>query len=343
MITITVCLIVRNEEKVLVRCLETLKEIADEIILVDTGSTDHTKKLASRYTDKIYDFEWIDDFAAARNFSFSKATMDYIYTADADEVIDEENQKKLLDIKRALLPEIEIVQMKYTNQLQHNTTYNYDIEYRPKLFKRQRNFTWIDPIHETVALQPVIYDSDIEIIHLPESNHADRDFDTFQKIINRGDELSLKLQGMYARELFIAGKDEDFLKAREYFENLTTENHSLEHLKKIQCVLARCARILNEPAELMKHSLKNFATGKSSAEVCYEVGEYYFAKMDYSEAIIWYYNAAYETESELNIRYTGDYPLKRLGECCKRLGKEDEFKEYCKLQKDWLKEYGFSE
>jgi glycerol-3-phosphate acyltransferase PlsX len=60
----------------------------DEIIIVDTGSTDNTKEIASKYTDKIYDFEWTYDFAAARNYAFSKATKDYIYTADADEVID---------------------------------------------------------------------------------------------------------------------------------------------------------------------------------------------------------------------------------------------------------------
>ena len=101
----------------------------DEIIIVDTGSTDKTKEIAAEFTDQIYDYTWEQNFAAARNFSFSKANMEYIYVADADEVLDEENRKKFLQLKQVLLPEIDIVQMYYCNQLQFNTTYNFDKEY----------------------------------------------------------------------------------------------------------------------------------------------------------------------------------------------------------------------
>ena len=110
MITISVCMIVKNEERVLARCLDSLKGIADEIIIVDTGSTDKTKKIAAGYTEKIYDYKWENDFAAARNFSFSKATKQYIYQADADEVINEENRRKFMQLKEILLPEIDMVQ-----------------------------------------------------------------------------------------------------------------------------------------------------------------------------------------------------------------------------------------
>ena len=174
-ITISLCMIVKNEEQVLARCLDSVADLMDEIIIVDTGSTDRTKEIAARYTDKIYDFEWIEDFSAARNYAFSKATCEYIYTADADEVISTENREKFRHLKRALLPEIEIVQMKYGNQLQFGTVYNYDEEYRPKLFKRLREFVWQEPIHEMVRLEPVIYDSDIVITHMPKGSHAHRD------------------------------------------------------------------------------------------------------------------------------------------------------------------------
>lgn len=65
MCTISLCMIVKNEESVLARCLDSVRGIADEIILVDTGSTDATKDIARRYTDKVFDFVWVDDFAAA--------------------------------------------------------------------------------------------------------------------------------------------------------------------------------------------------------------------------------------------------------------------------------------
>ena len=69
MITISLCMIVKNEERVLKRCLDSVRDLVDEIIIVDTGSTDATKRIAAGYTDKIYDFTWNDDFSAARNFA----------------------------------------------------------------------------------------------------------------------------------------------------------------------------------------------------------------------------------------------------------------------------------
>ena len=75
MITISLCMIVKNEEAVLARCLDSVKEVVDEIVIVDTGSTDKTKEIAAQYTDLVYDFAWDDNFSAARNASFARATV----------------------------------------------------------------------------------------------------------------------------------------------------------------------------------------------------------------------------------------------------------------------------
>lgn len=328
MITVSVCMIVKNEEAVLARCLDSLRDIADEIIIVDTGSTDATKQIASNYTEKIYDFIWIDDFAVARNEAFAKATMEYIYTADADEVIDEENRQRFLILKQTLLPEIEIVQMKYANQLEFNTTYNYDAEYRPKLYKRLRTFRYTDPVHESVVLKPVVYDSDITILHMPQANHSGRDFKIYQKAIKINGGLSPRLYEMYARELFISGEDEDFLEAAAYYESFSEKEVTESERKIFECVLVRTYRIQNNITGLMKYSLKNLAEGKPSCEVCYELGEYFYGIKDYKEASVWFYNAAYEAECELNIRYSGDYPLSRLADCFGMLGDRQQEDEY---------------
>ena len=140
----------------------------DEIIIVDTGSNDDTKEISAEFTDKIYDYAWTDDFAAARNFAFSKATMEYIYSADADEVVDEENHIRFQQLKQVLMPEVEIVQMYYVTPPEYNTASNFIKEYRPKLYRRLRTFRWIDAVHETVCLEPVVFDSEIEILHLPQ-------------------------------------------------------------------------------------------------------------------------------------------------------------------------------
>lgn len=83
--TISAVLIVKNEAEVLSKCLESVKD-ADEIIIVDTGSEDNTVEIAKKYTDKVYeDYKWNDNFAEARNHAKSKATKDWILSIDADE------------------------------------------------------------------------------------------------------------------------------------------------------------------------------------------------------------------------------------------------------------------
>ena len=114
MVSISLCMIVRNEEKVLGRCLACVQGFADEIIIVDTGSTDRTKEIAFSFTDKVYDFKWKDDFAAARNFAFSKGTGDYLFWLDADDVVRQEERRKLMDLKRRLDDERpDVVMLKY--------------------------------------------------------------------------------------------------------------------------------------------------------------------------------------------------------------------------------------
>ena len=114
MATISLCMIVRNEEEVLGRCLRSAAGIADEIILVDTGSTDRTRAVAEEFTNQIYEFPWRDDFAAARNFAFSKGSGEYLFWLDADDVITEGEREKLLRLKERLDTEKpDVVMMKY--------------------------------------------------------------------------------------------------------------------------------------------------------------------------------------------------------------------------------------
>lgn len=307
--TFSLCMIVKNEEDVLRRCLDPIKDLMDEIIIVDTGSTDGTKKIAAEYTDKVYDFEWQDDFAAARNYAFSLATGDYIYSADADEVVDPKNVKKFRMLKEALLPEIDIVQMYYTNQLSGNTTYNFDKELRPKLFKRLRTFVWEDPLHETVRTSPVIFDSDIEIKHCPSSTHSGRDFSMFRDIIKKDGNISNHLAKMYARELFIVGSDEDFLEALGFFRARMDKDEEEDMVLMDACVVIKCARLMDDPSLMLLAVSRAMASDHTPSEAVFELGEYYRSKRNYGEACMWYYNAAFETQPLLNIKYRDSYPF----------------------------------
>lgn len=328
MIRISLCMIVKNEEKVLARCLDSVADLMDEIIIVDTGSTDRTKEIAYRYTERVYDFQWVQDFSAARNFAFSLAKMEYIYTADADEVIDEENRRRFRYLKECLLPEIELVQMKYGNQLQHGTVYNYDEEYRPKLFKRQREFVWEGSVHEMVRLEPVIYDSDIVITHLPERPHGDRDLENFRNQIRKGVRINKRLHNMYARELYMVGSVTDLEQAMSFFMNSAADvGRDSDEVTEACCIVARAARLTEEPIIFFKYASKVIA-GDGCSEICCELGHFYEDAGDYEEASIWYYNAAYETQPILSIVSGGKEPIEGLIRCYEMLGLDEQVQHY---------------
>ena len=320
MITISLCMIVKNEEAVLARCLASYTPVVDEIIIIDTGSTDKTKEIARNYTNQVYDFTWTGSFSDARNYSFSKATKEYIFCADADEVLDEENQKRFLLMKENLLPEIDIVQMYYGNQLSHNTIYNYDKEYRPKLYKRIRHFIWEGSIHEAVRLNPVIYDSDITITHLPQGNHATRDLAAFENMERAQLYFDSRLHNIYAKELFIAGEDEHFIRAIPTFlRTMEDTERSVDELKEACCILTRAYRIKKDIANFFKFATKTIAM-EGCSEVCMELGDYYHALGDFQEAILWYYNAAFETECILKLSVKTKDSLLALAKCYETLG-----------------------
>lgn len=313
--TISMCMIVKNEASILGRCLDSYRGIFDEIIIVDTGSTDYTREVAQRYTDKIYDFKWIDDFAAARNYAFSLCTCDYIFSADADEILEPDSRAEFISLKNALIDEIDIVQMKYVNCNEFNSIYNSRTEYRAKLFRRLRTFTWISPIHETVRTAPLVFDSDIRILHMPENEHTKRDFDLFIKTINNGSRLENHALITFCKELLIAGDDDTIISVKELFEDKLLPVHTdYDCQKAIFCILAKIYRLTGSLHNFFKICLKEVADEPCS-EICLELGEYYYSLKDYPEAILWFTNAAANTESILDIRTGGDKPLYRLSDC----------------------------
>ncbi|MFQ5686342.1 MAG: glycosyltransferase, partial [Candidatus Scalindua sp.] len=96
--TLSLCMIVKDEEKFLPTCLESVKDYVDEIIIVDTGSTDRTVEIAERYNTRVYRHPWENSFSKARNYSLKYATCDWILILDADEEIEKEDARKLREV-----------------------------------------------------------------------------------------------------------------------------------------------------------------------------------------------------------------------------------------------------
>lgn len=148
MIPISVCIITKNEEKNIEKCLAPLVPYGFEILVVDTGSTDRTKEIAARYTDKLYDFTWCDDFSAARNFSLSKASHNYVLVLDSDEFLTELDAEELY---RAIEAHPKAVGLLTRES-------HYDNDGTPGLYTDQverlfhkRYYTYKFPIHEQVT------------------------------------------------------------------------------------------------------------------------------------------------------------------------------------------------
>ena len=162
---LTLCMILKNEEKNLKNCLSKVVNFVDEIILVDTGSNDRTKVIASEFTNKIYDFKWCNDFSKARNFSISKASNDWILVLDADEFVIDFNKDSIYEFINHFLNKNKVGRIQRINIMEDSDGDKKYIERVNRLFNKNY-FHYEGIIHEQiVALDGKAYETDkVEII-----------------------------------------------------------------------------------------------------------------------------------------------------------------------------------
>jgi tetratricopeptide (TPR) repeat protein len=149
--TISLCLIVRNEEENLAACLRPVQAVVDEIVVVDTGSTDRTAEIAAELGAKVFSFPWCDDFSAARNEGLRHATGDWILWFDADDRMDEENVARLAALCKGLGPDSPDV---YTFQVLSPVApglHSGGWVTHGRLFRRASNLHWERRIHEELV------------------------------------------------------------------------------------------------------------------------------------------------------------------------------------------------
>ena len=148
MATLSICMIVKNEEENLRKTLPAMAASADELIIVDTGSTDGTVELARSFGAKVYSFPWINDFSAARNESLKYATQEWILWLDADEYMKEDDLKTLkheLDGRSEWLCYLPVCECLY------GTTDEKSRYFRDKIFRNHLGIHFERPINEQVV------------------------------------------------------------------------------------------------------------------------------------------------------------------------------------------------
>lgn len=279
-------MIVKNEEDVLERALSSVKDIADEIIIVDTGSTDTTKEIAYKYTDKVYDFLWVNDFSKARNYSFSKATKEYCMWLDADDVILEDDKVNLLQLKKELSQDVSVVMMRYNTGFDQNNkpTFTY---YRERLLRTSDNFLWEGFVHEVISPRGQVYYSEIAISHYKvKQGNPYRNLEIFKDKEKEGLLFSPREIFYYARELYYHQYYGEAI--TEFKKFLNTKRGWIENNISACQFLGYCYYQQGDMQEAVMSLLRSLCFDVPRAEICCDLGKYFYELKCYEQAIYWY-------------------------------------------------------
>lgn len=295
-VTVSLCMIVKNEEATLDRCLSSVAGLVDEIVIVDTGSTDRTKEIAGKYTDKIVDFLWVDDFSKARNFAFSQATKEYVLWLDADDVLLPEDAHKFKLLVSALEWNADSVSMIYNLAFDESGQVSSSLR-RNRLVKRDNNFQWIGVVHEYLSVSGKIVYSDICVTHDRKHEHTSRNLNIYEGRARAGEPFSLRDTLYYAHEL--ADNKLWERAVDEYAKFLESPDGWVEDKIIAYGRSADCLLELGKFDEARKIALQSFACALPRAELCCKLGLSYMKEERFGEAAFWY-DLALKTPKPLN-------------------------------------------
>lgn len=301
--TISLCMIVKNEENYLARCLDSVTNLVEEIIIVDTGSSDRTVEIASNYTSKIYSYLWKDDFSDARNYSFSKASMDYCMWMDADDVLEETEKDKFLRLKQTLPSDTDMVMMKYNTSFDEagRPSFSY---FRERWIRNCSQYRWLGAVHEVIPPSGSIVYSDIAICHRKmNAKDPDRNLNIYRKMLADGEILEPRQQYYYGRELYYHKQYEEAVSVLERF--LLLEEGWIENKIEACSICAKCYSGLGQEKSALSTLLRSMSFDLPRAELCCEIGKYFLEHGNYHTAVYWYETALSRPKNE----YSGGFLL----------------------------------
>lgn len=287
-ITLSLCMIVKDEEKTLGRCLKSVITFIDEIIIVDTGSIDRTKEIAAKFNSKIFDFKWENDFAKARNFAFEKATKEYVLWLDGDDFIDRENIQKIEDLIRNFDRSLDFVSGKYILGRDESGKVSYSLR-RNRIVKRECKFKWIGHVHEYLEVFGNGINGDFAIEHGKVKKYNDRNLQIFREMDKKREEFTTRDIFYYGNELYDNSEYEDAIK--KYKEFLDQKNGWIEDKKTAYNKVINCYKFLNQKDKIPNVVFESFLVDVPKAEICCSLGEYFIEQNLYKQAAFWYRTA----------------------------------------------------
>jgi len=328
MSTISVSIITKNEASCIDRCLKGANLFADEIVLVDNGSTDNTKLIASKYTDKVFDSEIFNsnthisefEFGVAKNEAIKKCNCDVIFWMDADDIIDQTNADRIKSL--------------VNNNLQ-NALYNFTVAYGPlrlehcRLFPNHKGilFDETHACHEYLNTKglPIIRRPDVEIQHVPgkrvipanKRNKMILERDYYYR--NRTDKRTI----FYLANAYKECGDYD--KAIEFYDKYLVHPQSQWAEERLFTRLYKsfCLRNQNKWKKARNELLQSIIEHDGYAESYCDLGDMYFSQQDYKTASAFYQMALTKTIPHDSVLFTAPdrydaYPKAKIVECLKR-------------------------
>lgn len=286
--SLSLCMIVKDEELTLEKCLNSVKSFIDEIVIVDTGSKDKTKEIAKKFNSKIYDFKWINDFAAARNFSFSKATSDYILWLDGDDFINTDSIKIIENLLEKFNTSYDYVSAEYILGRNADGKVNYSLR-RNRIVKRSMNFKWIGNVHEYLDVYGNGLVGEFEIEHGKVKGYTDRNLQIFRDMEKNKKSFAPRDMYYYANEL----KDNGYYKEaiKNYRKFIATKLGWIEDIKGAYSKIIECLKLTKQHDKIPNVAFESFGVDIPRADICCSLGEYYIEKTMYNQAIFWYRTA----------------------------------------------------
>jgi glycosyltransferase involved in cell wall biosynthesis len=269
-------MIVRDEQENLPKCLESVRGIFDEIVVVDTGSVDRTREIAREYGAQVFEFAWIDDFAAARNAALSHATGDSIFWLDADDVIDPPQREKLRRLLDGLRPdEPTAYVVRCACDPGADGSGGDTVVDHVRLFPLRENIRWSYRVHEQImpALRragiPVRW-TDVVIRHTGYIDSAlrarklDRDARILQEELKERPDEPFILFNLGA----IAIERRDWHGALEYLRNSLAQSAPSDSItRKLFALIARAHQMLGDPAAALRTCAEGLVIDPDDAEL----------------------------------------------------------------------------
>ena len=303
--TISLCMITKNEEKYLEQAINSVKDISDEIVIVDSGSTDKTKDIAKKFNAKIFDFKWNDDFSEARNESLKHATKDWILVLDADETIEKEDLKKikyLIENADKNIVGFALNQRSYLNNyfegaLKNNSDFEsvkkypfYISNILVRLFKNNLNLKFRNRVHEliedSIEEKGLKYGKSDVIIHhfgsLKDEKLISETAEKYSRIILKQleEEPENARYNYHAARMYLG--QNNFTNALKYFEKTAKIDPSYKlvfsEIAKIYIHMNDTNRAIEYFKKSMRHNPGNPSPANNLAVVYMSVGKFESAK-----------------------------------------------------------------